>query len=152
MLLRWPWSHLLAAVCSRCSETRVTTSQLCLFLDEASHTWASLQPGNCVRECNMGEWERGAENVQRRPGGETESMETSGKRRERGGKLNWVSNMRGNHNHLQRTSHTQTDKTGQWPWHLHKIYVIWFEIFWVSRFVTKWQRLCECVFLCMVAG
>lgn len=50
-------------------------------------------------------------------------------RRERGGKLNWVSNMRGYHNHLQRTSHTQTDKTGQWPWHLRKTYVIWFEIF-----------------------
>lgn len=59
-------------------------------------------------------------NIQWRPGGETESMETIGKRREGGGKLNRVSNMKNNRNHLHRASHTQTDKTGQWPWRLHK--------------------------------
>lgn len=110
----WRWSHLLGAACSRCSGTRVTTR---LFLDEAAHTWASLQQGNCVYvHVTWGECEWGAD---KHPAASRWWDWEHGKQREEGessGKLNWALNTRGNHSHLHRTSHTHKQtKLGSSP-------------------------------------
>lgn len=49
-------------------------------------------------------------NIQQSPGGESESMESKGKRGESCGKLNWALNTRGDHSHLHKTSHTHTNR------------------------------------------
>lgn len=60
----------------------------------------------CVCVCNVEE----LTNIQQRPGGETESMESKGEKGgESCGKLNWALNTSGDHSHLHRTSHTQLD-------------------------------------------
>lgn len=129
----WWWSDLLGAACvcvclcfhiksgiHRCSGTTVTTR---LFLDDAAHTWASLQQGNCVSvHVTWGSVSEELTNIQQCPGGETESMESKGRGKlwkiKLGLKYNgWPQPLTQNRTYAH--THKQTDTTVQQPWHLH---------------------------------
>ncbi len=103
-------SHINSGI-HRCSGTRVTTR---LFLDKAAHTWARLQQGNCVfvYVCVYVhvKWGSVLTNIQQRPGGKTESMESKGKRGESLWKIKLGLKYRGVTTATYTEPHTHTNR------------------------------------------